>query len=166
MTDFGTLVETYLGLKDRLLADFPELVDDPDALRDTLEGISDLPDIVGWLGRKALEAEADAATVKALARTYQDRAERKEKRSARLRDTALRLMQAAGLTKIERPELTLSRTTTPANVLIPDPSAVPDEYCRIEKRPNKPVIKRLLESGASVNWATTTEPGETLRIAR
>lgn len=166
MTHFPAIVETYLGLKERLLADFPELLDDPDTLRDTLEGITDLHDIVGWLGRRALEAEADAATTKALARTYLDRADRREKRSARLRDTALRLMQAVELKRIDRPELTITRSATPAHVLIPDPAAVPDEYCRIEKKPMKPVIKRMLEAGEPVNWATLTEPGETLRITR
>lgn len=166
MTSIPAAVERWHVEKEALLAAYPDLADDPDTLRDTLEGMTDVHDIIGRLGRKALEDEASAAASKALGRTYQDRAERQEKRAERLRSVMLNLMRACDLKRVDRPEMTISRQATPASVIIPDPSAVPDEYCRIEKKPNRTVIKRLLEGGERVNFATLSEPGETVRITR
>lgn len=162
--DLPAIAAEYTDLRARLLEEYPELADDPETLADTLEGLTQAHDVIGWMGRRALEADAAAASVKALARTYQDRAARHERRGDSLRAMALKLMQATGIRKVERPEITVSRALAPVSVLIPDEAAVPDEYCRIEKRPNKTVIKALLEQGGWVNFATLSEPRDTVRI--
>jgi hypothetical protein len=162
-------VETYNALKERLLADFPELVDDPDTLRDTLEGISDVHEIVGWLGRRALEDEANAVVSKAVGRTYQDRGDRLERRSKRLKATMLQLMKATDLPRIDRPEMTITRSSTPERVIVTDVSIVPDMFVKTERTPKLNEIKahlRALPENETVNWATLSEPGETLRITR
>lgn len=40
----------------------------------------------------------------------------------------------------------------PEKVVI-DEDAVPDEYCRIKREPNKTAIKEMLQSGVQTNWA-------------
>ena len=43
--------------------------------------------------------------------------------------------------------------TTPRQKVIVDDDAVPDEFCKIERKPKLREIGEMLESGASVNWA-------------
>lgn len=157
--------EVFMRERDRLLAEYPELADDPDTLNDTLEGITGARDAVWLLVKKAREDEHAVETLTTLIAGYQDRLSRYGRRAKSARDAALRMMQAIGDTKIERPEATISRSRGKPRVIIPDEAAVPDTYCVVKRSPNRTLIGALLRNNSNPpNWATLSEPEDVLTV--
>ena len=77
-------------LRDRLLAEIPDL--DAETLADTLEGITDLKEMLAELVRSALEDEALAAGLSTRLSDMKARLERFETRAKRKRQLALKTM--------------------------------------------------------------------------
>ena len=137
-----------------------EVVDDDDVDFLTLvENETDALEILRRLLRRARRAEAEAAAVaamrKELAEELAAREERHAQRSEALRRAVVWAMGELGLPRVVAPDFTAS-LSTPAHgpVEVPDPDAVPAEYCRIVKTPDKAKIKELLDGGLCPNWAS------------
>lgn len=137
-----------------------EAVDDDDVDFLTLvESETDALEILRRLLRRARRAEAEAAAVanmrKELADELKAREERHAARSDALRRAVIWAMGELGLAKIMGPDFTAS-LSTPSHgpVEVPDPDAVPTEYCRVVKSPDRIAIKSLLDGGERVNWAS------------
>ena len=86
----------HLAIKEKFLADNPGI--DDQALADTVEGLSDLPDILAAIVRDALEAETYAVALKVRMDQMAERLERFEHRAERDRAIARDVMGAAALT--------------------------------------------------------------------
>ena len=159
------VVETWHRERDLLLRDYPELADDPETLNDTLEGITGARDVVWLLVKKSREDQAACDALGRLISDYQDRQSRYDRRAQSARAAALRMMQTMGENKLERPEATILRSSSPAKILIPDGAAVPDAYCVVKRLPNLTMIGALLRNNPNPpNWATLSEPGEHLTV--
>ena len=76
-----------------------------------------------------------------------------------------KLLEDNGVVASNAGEFSLRIKRNPDSVVIPDMSAVPDEFCRIKKEPDKTKIKKFIETN-KVNWATFAEPSTNLTIAR
>lgn len=158
-------IETWKRVRDQLLADFPELADDPETLNDTLEGVTGARDAVWRLVKKAREDEAAVEALVSLIASYTDRKARYDRRATAAREAALRMMQAIGDAKIERPEATISRSRGRPRVIIPDESAVPETFCVVKRTPNRSLIGSLLRDNTNPpNWATLSEPEDVLTV--
>jgi chromosome segregation ATPase len=50
----------------------------------------------------------------------------------------------------------------------PNPDAVPDDFCKIERKPELTKIKKFLDEGNQVNWATVefSEPKLTYKLVK
>jgi len=96
----------YRILKERLLANFPSA--DEDTLRDTLEGITDLHEMIAAVMRSALVDEALGSGLRARLDDMKERQSRLEVRASKKRELALQAMCEAGLTKLEQPDFTAS----------------------------------------------------------
>lgn len=151
-------------LRESLLAEYPELADDTDALADTLDGEAQALDMVARLIRDARE---DDAMADALAPMQRDMAERKSRLASRAdkrRDAARRLLTAIGERKIIRPDFTASVRAVPPKVIVTDDTALPDEVCKFERKPDRAAIKEALERGKAVAGAMLGNGTETLTI--
>ena len=101
----------YQGTKERLLAAWPEI--DCETLRDTLEGITDLHEMIAAVIRSALVDEALHAGLRFRVDDMKERLSRLELRAAKKRQLALEAMTEVGLassssqTLPPRPELDL-----------------------------------------------------------
>ena len=116
----------YRILKERLLANFPSA--DEDTLRDTLEGITDLHEMIAAVMRSALVDEALGSGLRARLDDMKERQSRLEVRASKKRELALQAMCEAGLTKLEQPDFTVStRAGLPAIVVVSEPS-IPEAY--------------------------------------
>lgn len=158
------LAAEYRRLRDALLAEFPELTEDEQTLADTLEGESELPDIISLLIR---EARKDKAMADALATMIQESQERKQRflyRAEKRRMTAMGLMNAVGLRKLEQPDFTASIRSVGSKIEITDDASIPDAFCRVVKTPDKTAIKAALERGEKVSGAVLGNGGETLSV--
>lgn len=137
-----------------------EVVGDDDAdFLSLVESETDALEILRRLLRRARRAEAEAAAVRAMRHELVEelvaREERHAQRSDALRRAVVWAMGELGLPKIMAPDFTAS-LSTPAHgpVEVPDPDAVPSEFCRIVKSPDKVKIKQLLDGGMCPNWAS------------
>jgi hypothetical protein len=147
-----------------------EVVGDDDADFLTLvESETDALEILRRLLRRARRAEAEAAAVKAMRHELVEelaaREERHAQRSEALRRAVIWAMGELGLPKIMAPDFTAS-LSTPAHgpVEVPDADAVPTEFCRVVKSPDKVKIKELLEGGLIPNWASFAPAKPKLQI--
>ena len=101
-------VETskYVLLRQRLVADYPEV--DADTLQDTLEGITDLHEMIAAVIRSALVDEALQAGLRTRIEDMRQRLTRLAERGLKKRQLALEAMNEAGLKKLEQPDFTAS----------------------------------------------------------
>ena len=119
-------IPKYLLLKQRLLADYPDL--DEETLADTLEGITDLHEMIAAVIRSALVDEALQAGLRTRLEEMRQRLARLEERGAKKRQLALDAMCEVGLKKLEQPDFTASaRAGMPPLVIVAD-DVIPDPY--------------------------------------
>jgi hypothetical protein len=123
---FTTEVPKYRFLKQRLLSAYPDT--DEETLTDTLEGITDLHEMIAAVIRSALVDEALQSGLCSRLDDMKERLSRLELRGAKKRQLALDAMNEVGLTKLEQPDFTASaRTGSPALVVIAE-DRIPDAY--------------------------------------
>lgn len=151
-------------VRDSLLAEYPELADDSDALTDTLDGEAQALDLVARLIRDAREDDSMADALTPMQRDMAERKSRLASRADKRRDAALKLMNAIGERKIVRPDFTASVRAAPPKVIVTDDAALPDAVCKFERKPDRSAIKEALERGEAVAGAMLGNGSETLTI--
>jgi hypothetical protein len=101
---------------------------DDETLADTLEGITDLHEMIAAVVRSALVDEALGSGLRARLDDMKERQSRLEVRASKKRELALQAMSESGLTKLEQPDFTVStRAGLPAIVVVSEPS-IPEAY--------------------------------------
>ena len=121
-----TEVSKYQLLRQRLLMDFPST--DEETLTDTLEGITDLHEMIAAVIRSALVDEALHAGLRFRVDGMRERLSRLELRATKKRQLALDAMTEVSLTKLEQPDFTASaRAGSPALVVIAE-DRIPEAY--------------------------------------
>jgi hypothetical protein len=147
-----------------LIATYPELADDEVLRADMLEGSTDL---VAYLRRLEVARQGAVATAEAIATlldSWKQRQQRFEHRVDALRSIMLKLLQTAQLKKLELPEATLSVKLGVPRVLVTDDAAVPDEFCRFKREPDRTKIKAALAELKPVPGATLTNAEDVLAV--
>ena len=156
------LIEHVAGvLRDMLGDDF-----DSDTFLDTLDGETDVMDIVGRLVADREEAKAFAAASKAIAAEYDGRARRLTDKAAAIAKALGAVLDATGEKKIAHPLATISRTKGRRSCLITDESAVPTQLCRTTVTPDRTAILAALEAGETIPGAEIQigDPGVSVRV--
>jgi hypothetical protein len=117
---------TYSIAKERLKANWPEI--DAETLTDTLEGITDLHDMIAAVIRSALVDEALQTGLRFRLDDMKERMARLELRANKKRQLALEAMTEVGLAKLEHPDFTAStRAGSPALIVVAEGS-IPNSY--------------------------------------
>ena len=154
---------TYSSIRDRLRAEDPTI--DERTLADTVEGLTDLHEIVGAILRSALADEALATGLKGRIAEMQDRAERLHDRASKRRQIAKDVMLELDIKKITAPDFSASiRPGLPALQVL-DEAAVPSIYWQ----PVAPRLKRQdllseLKDGAAIEGVALSNPEPVLSI--
>jgi hypothetical protein len=116
----------HQALKQRLLGNWPDC--DEETLRDTLEGITQLHEMIAAVIRSALVDEALQTGLRTRLEEMRQRLGRLEERGAKKRQMALEAMCEVGLKKLEQPDFTAStRTGLPPLVIVAE-DLVPETY--------------------------------------
>jgi len=119
-------VPKYQLLRQRLLSEYPNI--DEETLADTLEGITNLHEMIAAVIRSALVDEALRAGLRLRIDDMKERLSRLELRAAKKRQLALEAMNEAGLAKLEQPDFTASaRAGSPALVVVAE-ATIPEVY--------------------------------------
>ena len=156
-------VGTYKALKERIAASDPTL--DEETLADTLEGLTDLPDIVAALVRSALHDEALASGLKLRLQEMESRLERIRDRASKRRQIAKDIMVEIDLAKLTAPDFTVSLRAGGAKLIVENESRVPSEYWT----PQPPKLNRQellsdLQHGIPVAGAALSQPEPILTV--
>ena len=153
----------YQAVKLRVCEDHPDL--DEETLADTVEGLTDLQDIVAAILRSAVTDEALGKGLRARISDMQERLSRLEDRASKRRQIARDVMIEADIKKITAPDLTVSiRAGTPA-VVITDESLVPPQYWEPrDPRLNRQSLAVDLKAGQSIEGAILGNPEPVLSV--
>ncbi len=142
-------------------------LDDEDLIADTIEGETDALEAVSAVLRWKAEQDAMALALKTHEGDLVARRRRFEERSTGARVAIAAFMDQCGLTKLERPEATLSlRQGNQAVVRSPDFSAdvLPDDLVRTKREPDAAAIKAALEAGREVPGAVLSNGAPVLTV--
>jgi len=156
-------ISNYENLRERLIGQDPEL--DEDTLADTLEGLTDLHEIVAALVRSALQDEALAAGLKGHIETMEGRLERLRERASERRQIARDVMVETEVKKITAPDFTVSvRAGAPA-LVVTEEAAIPQVYFEPrEPRLNRQALLSDLKQGVDVAGAQLSNPEPVLSV--
>jgi Gp157 protein len=119
-------VSKYQLLKERLLENCSTI--DEETLVDTLEGITDLHDMIAAVIRSALVDEALKAGLRSRLEDMRQRLARIEDRGVKKRQLALDTMCEVGLKKLEQPDFTASTRAGMPPLLIVADNLIPEPY--------------------------------------
>jgi hypothetical protein len=153
----------YKTVKNRLRAEDPGL--DEKTLADTVEGLTDLHEILAAIVRAALADEALASGLKGRIADMQDRLARLQDRAAKRRQIVKDAMVELGLKKLTAPDFTASiRPGMPALVVI-DEAAVPSIYWEPrDPRLNRQGLLADLKQGEDIAGVTLANPEPVLSV--
>ena len=156
-------ISTYQALGNRLLSEWPHI--DEETLADSLEGITDLHEMIAAVIRSALVDEALHAGLRTRVDNMRERLSRLELRASKKRELALHTMNEVGLTKLEQPDFTAStRAGSPALVVVCE-QTIPEAYWL----PQPPKLDRQgllveLKRGAAISGAELSNPKPVLMV--
>ncbi len=119
-------VPRYRVLKERLVAEYPDL--DDETLTDTLEGITNLHEMIAAVIRSALVDEALQSGLRTRLADMKSRLSRLEERGAKKRQLALEAMTEAGLKRLEQPDFTASARTGLPGLVVVEEDLIPEGY--------------------------------------
>lgn len=147
-----------------LLADYPQLAEDEELFRDTLEGNTRFNEIMdrllGEMRDNEMLAEASAQRIGKI----RERQTRMTHRVQFYRGLMHRLLSLTGLKSVALGEAKVFVGKSQDKVIITDESAIVDEYMVIKKEPNKTAIKKALKEGKNVPGAVLSNGGETIMV--
>jgi hypothetical protein len=163
MTDLSRSLAFFRVIRERIITSEPDL--DEQTLTDTLEGITDLHEIVAAVVRSALVDEALAEGLKRHIETLQGRLKRLGDRAEARRQIARDAMVEVDLKKITAPDFTISVRPGNPSLVVTDEAAIPSSYWQ----PREPRLDRLgvlndLKRGATIEGAALSNPAPVLSV--
>jgi hypothetical protein len=156
-------VHLYTYLRQKLLEAFPDA--DDETIRDTLEGLTTLHELIAEIIRSALVDEALQSGLRLRLQDMKERLSRLEARSVKKRELAIEAMSEAGLQKIEQPDFTASARNGPPSLVVVAEDQVPESYWV----PQPPKLDRQailgdLKQGGDIPGAQLSNPKPVLSV--
>jgi Siphovirus Gp157 len=153
----------YRATRERLLATWPEI--DCDTLADTLEGITNLHEMIAVVIRSALVDEALHGGLRSRVDDMRLRLARLEERGAKKRQLALEAMTEVGLTKLEQPDFTASARAGSPSLIVVAEQTIANAYWV----PQPPKLDRQrmlgeLKRGTEIPGAQLSNPQPVLMV--
>ena len=122
----GLEIAKYQLLKERLIAEFP--TSDAETLTDTLEGITDLKEMLAAVIRSSLFDHALAKGLKDRIETMRERLEGLAFRAEKKRGLALAAMEEVGLKTLQESDFTASLRPCPPHLVVLSDEQIPDGF--------------------------------------
>jgi len=154
---------TYRAIRDRIRAEDPQI--DEQTLADTVEGLTDLHEIIAAIIRSALADEALATGLKSRIADMQERLDRLQDRASKRRQVAKDVMIDLDIKKITAPDFSVSIRAGLHSLMVIDEAAVPSIYWQ----PSAPRLKRQellseLKDGAAIEGVALSNPEPVLSV--
>ena len=156
-------VHRYRSLREQLLSAFPEI--DQDDFADTLEGITDLHEMIGEVIRSALADQAMASGLKDRVEDMRLRLGRLDERARKKRQLALDALVDADIRKLMQPDFTVSvRAGAPALTVICEDEIPEDFWIPQPPKLDRNGVLAALKSGKMIDGAALNNPAPTISV--
>ncbi len=153
----------YRAVRDRIQAEDPQI--DEQTLADTVEGLTDLHEIVTAIIRSALADETLATALKCRIADMQGRLDRLQDRASKRRQIARDVITELDLKKLTAPDFTASIRAGIPSLIVIDENAVPSIYWEPrEPRLNRQGLASELKQGAEIAGVALSEPQPVLSV--
>jgi len=153
----------YQYLREHLLAEYQDI--DEQALRDTLEGISDLPEALAAAVRNYLGDLALAAALGMRISDMQERLNRFEARAERIRALLTQVMERAQINKLQEPDFTVSLRAIPPGLVVCNETDIPQDFWKPQPaKLDKKGLLAALGSGQVIPGASLGNGGTTISV--
>jgi hypothetical protein len=149
--------------REQIKNDFPDI--DEETLADTLEGLTNLNEMLGAVVRSHLDDMAMVDALKSRVGDMQDRLSRISKRAEKKREIVTSVMEQADLKKLAEAEFSVSLRASSAPLVVTEEGAIPEPYWK----PQAPKLDRqgliaALKSGEQISGAVLGNPRMTIAI--
>src|ERR1700693_5946861 len=157
MNHLAFAVHNHRTIRERIRAEEKDI--DEQTLADTVEGLTDLHEIVAAIIRSALVDEALASGLKERIKAMQERLERFEDRASKRRQIARDVMGETEIKKIIAPDFTVSlRPGTPSLVVV-DEAVIHERFWEPQApRLNRQTLLSELKQGESIAGVALSNP--------
>jgi hypothetical protein len=156
-------VQLYSVLRERLLEAFPET--DDETVRDTLEGITNLHELIAEIIRSALIDEALQVGLRSRLEHMRERLSRLEQREIKKRQLVLEAMSEVRLSKLEQPDFTVSvRAGAPVLVVVAEREIPGDFWLPQAPKLNRQALLGELKRGVNIPGAQLGNPKPILNV--
>lgn len=153
----------YQLVRDRIRAIDPHL--DEQTLADTLEGLTDLHEILSALARAALTDEAMASGLGERIEVMQKRLDRLQYRAAKRREIVRDVMIECEIKTVTAPDLSLSLRPGTPSLVVTDEGSIPAEFWEPQRpRLNRQGLLALLKVGDGVSGVQLSNPQPVLIV--
>ncbi len=150
-------------LKQKLAQQFPDA--DEETLLDTLEGLTDLPEMIAEVIRSRLDDLALVAALRARIADMHERLARFEQRANKKKEVVTSVMERAGLKKLTQPDFTLSLRSTAPPLVVVDEAQIPEAFWRPQaSKLDRQGLIGALKDGRDVPGATLGNGGITISV--
>jgi hypothetical protein len=149
---------------DALRVTHPEIAADEEAWLLALESETDTIECFDRIVDEISDAEDRADSIARRIERIKERRQRFVRRGEAMRSLAFKLMQHINLPKLVLDEATLSIRNGPRKVIITDETALPDNCWRIKREPALDQIRKLINSGETVNGAELSNAEPVLSV--
>lgn len=141
--------------------------DDSEAIRDTIEGETNLHDAIASVMDDIREDEILVAGIEAMSKTLDERKKRLEDRIGWRRAAIERAMAIGELQNLQLPDATISLKSTAKQLVITDEAQLPSQYWKAQDPTlDKKALKDALKDGVDVPGAVLSNGSQTLSIRR
>ena len=153
----------YQTIRERIIALEADI--DEATLADTLEGITDIHEVLAAIVRSALFDEALADGLKDHIQRLQDRLQRLIERGAERRRIARDAMIEVDMKKVAAPDFTLSLRSGSPSLVVIDELEVPNPYWEVrEPRLNRASALADLKNGVAIPGLQLSNPEPVLSV--
>ena len=153
----------YEYFRERLAAQFPEA--DEETLLDTLEGMTELHEMIAAVVRARLDDLTLVAALKSRISDMQERLSRIGHRADVMKDVVVTVMDRAGINKISEADFTLTLRPISPPLKITNEGLIPEEFWRPQSpRLDKRELINVLKEGNSVPGAVLGNGGLTISV--
>ena len=138
--------------------------DDPELIKDMIEGETSLEGLRDWAIQKFLDEKAFGEAIKNRVVDIQTRGKASEKRMENMKLMLTDIMNVTGETSIKTPEATLSMRTPKAKLTITDEAKIPDRFFKTEKKLIKTDLNKAYEAGEQIEGVALSNNAPSLTI--
>lgn len=141
-----------------------EYSDDLQTFWDTLDGETDIMDMVGSAIEDLVKAEGDEAALDLMIQRYTQRRDAVRARQRSLKQALKSIMLSTDQKKIPHALATISLRNGSQSVVIEDEKEIPSQLCKTTVQPDKAVIKKLLTQGETISGAVLVTGPQTVSV--